>query len=110
MSRLNVILNDERMGRVVVQLSERAGLVEAMVRSDNSRTRQLLAGELPALFDSLSRHGLRADETAMGHESSERGRSFDPREGRSRHQGQQRRSRRGQPGQQQGVFRVRMES
>lgn len=109
-SRLNVILNDERMGRVVVRLSERAGLVEAMVRSDNSRTRQLLAGELPALFDSLSRHGLRADETAMGHESSERGRPFDPREGRSRHQGQQRRSRRGQPGQRQGVFRVRMES
>ena len=109
-SRLNVMLNDERMGRVVVRLSERAGLVEAMVRSDNSRTRQLLAGELPALFDSLSRHGLRADETAMGHESAERGRHFDPREGRSRHQGQQRRSRRGQPGQQQGVFRVRMES
>lgn len=109
-SRLNVILNDERMGRVVVRLSERAGLVEAMVRSENSRTRQVLAGELPALVDSLSRHGLRAAETAMGQESAERGRHFDPREGRSRHQGQQRRSRRGQPGQQQGVFRVRMES
>ena len=108
-NRMNVLLQDERLGRVVVRLTERAGLVDAMVRADSTRAREVIAENLPSLMESLSRRGLQAFAfTGGGHDLS--------RDELSRHQGGRSRHPRGffrrgrRAASDPSVFRVQMES
>ena len=108
-NRMNILLQDERLGRVVVRLTERAGLVDAMVRADSTRAREVIAENLPSLMESLSRRGLQAfASTGGGHDLS--------RDELSRHQGGRSRHPRGffrrgrRAASDPSVFRVQMQS
>ena len=59
-AEMNIVLNDDRLGRVSLRLVERSGLVDAIVRTNTTRTAQALSESLPALIESLSRGGLQA--------------------------------------------------
>ncbi len=107
-NRMNVLLHDERLGRVVVRLTERAGLVDAMVRADTTRAREVIAEHLPSLMESLGRRGLQAF-ASLGGQDSGRDEAYRQQGGRSRHPRQFfRRGRRAQANP--SVFRIQTES
>ena len=69
--RLELLVQDELLGRISLRLTERAGLVDAMLRADSVRGRDLLVQSLPSLMDALARRGLEPstagnDETKSG--------------------------------------------
>ena len=108
-NRMNVLLHDERLGRIVVRLTERAGLVDAMVRADSTRAREVIAEHLPSLIESLGRRGLQAFASANGGQDSGRDEAYRQQGGRSRHPRHFfRAGRRAQADR--SVFRVQMES
>ena len=107
-NRMNVLLHDERLGRIVVRLTERAGLVDAMVRADSTRAREVIAEHLPSLIESLGRRGLQAF-ASLGGQDSGRDEAYRQQGGRSRHPRHFfRAGRRAQADR--SVFRVQMES
>ncbi len=108
-NRMNILLQDERLGRVVVRLTERAGLVDAMARADSTRAREVIAENLPSLMESLGRRGLQAFASTGGGHDLSRDESSRHQGGRPRHpRGFFRRARRAVSAP--SVFRVRVES
>ncbi|MEZ5396825.1 MAG: hypothetical protein R2724_29130, partial [Bryobacterales bacterium] len=63
-TRFQLVVRDERLGRVSLNLTERAGLIDLMVRADKSPTARALQTALPTLVDSLARHSLAAEPMA----------------------------------------------
>ncbi|MCB1020136.1 MAG: hypothetical protein KDC27_09410, partial [Acidobacteria bacterium] len=63
-TRFHLVVRDDRLGRVSLNLTERAGLIDLMVRTDKAPTTRALQTALPALVDSLGRHNLAAETTA----------------------------------------------
>ncbi len=107
--QLELLLQDDRVGRVSLRLTERAGLVDAMLRTDSARGRDLLMESLPSLLDALARRGLEPS-LASGDErhAPGGGDAFEQPGGRSRNprHGQQRARRDPQP---QQTFQVERE-
>jgi hypothetical protein len=60
-TRFQLVLRDDRLGRVSLNLTERAGLIDLMVRADRPATARTLQDSLPALVDSLAQRNLRAE-------------------------------------------------
>src|SRR5690606_15984481 len=48
---LNVVLQDERLGRVALQLVERGGWIETAIRASDPRTAQTLSNNAAGLFE-----------------------------------------------------------
>jgi hypothetical protein len=93
--QLDLLLRDDRVGRVSLRLTERAGLVEAMLRADSARGREMLVESLPSLLQALARRGLEPSlagsndgQASSGGEAFEQpgGRSRNPRHPQSRPQ------------------------
>ncbi len=55
---LNVVLHDERLGRVALQLVERGGWIETAIRASEPRTAHALSNGAAGLFDALQQRGL----------------------------------------------------
>jgi hypothetical protein len=55
---LNVVLQDERLGRVALQLVERGGWIETAIRASDPRTAQTLSHGAAGLFEALQQRGL----------------------------------------------------
>lgn len=55
---LHVVLQDERLGRLALQLVERGGWIEAAIRASDPRTAQTLSNGAAGLFDALQQRGL----------------------------------------------------
>jgi hypothetical protein len=83
--QLDLLLQDDRVGRVSLRLTERAGLVDAMLRADSVRGREMLLESLPSLLDALARRGLEPSLEG-GNEGQARsgGEAFEQPGGRSR--------------------------
>ncbi|MDA1312185.1 MAG: flagellar hook-length control protein FliK [Acidobacteria bacterium] len=92
---LQLQIQDEKLGRVVIRLTERAGLIDAMVRTDGTRSRELLGQQLPLLVESLARRGFatRQDSPSSNPDSRE---GADHNDQPSRREQQPRRQRRDQ--------------
>ena len=56
-NQMNVVLRDSHLGRLSLRLVERNGLIDTLLRTDNSRTGQLLGESLPQMLESLSQKG-----------------------------------------------------
>jgi flagellar hook-length control protein FliK len=83
--RINVLMHDDQLGRISLRMVDRAGLIQAVVRTEGGRVAQMLSDSLPALIESLGQRGLSAASTA------EQGQGYEQQPD-SRH-GQQRRQR-----------------
>jgi hypothetical protein len=55
---LNVVLQDERLGRVALQIVERGGWIETAIRASDPRTAQSLSHGAAGLFEALQQRGL----------------------------------------------------
>ena len=82
------------LGRVSVRIVERAGQINAVLRSDNPRTAQVLAENATSLLESLGERGLTADNRQAS--------------GAAAYDSQQRQEQRRQREQQQGRRRIRV--
>ena len=56
-NQMNVVLRDSHLGRLSLRLVERNGVIDTLVRTDNSRTGQLIGESLPRMLESLSQKG-----------------------------------------------------
>ena len=56
-NQMNVVLRDSQLGRISLRLVERNGLIDTLMRTDNSRTGQLIGESLPQMLESLSQKG-----------------------------------------------------
>ena len=92
---LQVHVKDEQLGRVVVRLTERAGLIRAMVRTEGTQSRELLTQQLPALMESLVRRGFEARQDGLAEQSPEGRESAHPRDEQRRQRQSQRQRREG---------------
>ena len=88
--RINVLLQDDQLGRIALRVVDRAGLIHAVLKTDGARAAQLISESLPALLESLSQRGLLASWTSG--QGAGQSQPFDLR------QGQPRRQRGGPPG------------
>jgi hypothetical protein len=98
-TQFRLVLRDDHLGRVSLSLTERAGLIDLMVRADRRATVRTLQDSLPVLVDQLTQRQFRADTAAyapQGHTGEQR----DPSQERERRQ------RQGQP-QQRSRLRAR---
>jgi hypothetical protein len=55
---LNVVLQDERLGRVALQLVERGGWIDTAIRASDPRTAHTLSNGAAGLFEALQQRGL----------------------------------------------------
>ncbi len=107
--QMNLLLSDDRIGRMSVRLVERGGVIDTLVRTDSTRASQLFTEGLPSLLESLAQRGLQASNSGAGHflgswedaQSRQGGRYRPPRH-------PQRQSRRGEP-EAGRVFRLELE-
>jgi flagellar hook-length control protein FliK len=84
--RLQVLLQDDQLGRISLRMVDRAGLIQAVVRTDGARAAQLISESLPVLLESLAQRGLPASWTSSQGQSQEQ--PADPRQGQPRRQRQ----------------------
>jgi flagellar hook-length control protein FliK len=84
--RLQVLLQDDQLGRISLRLVDRAGLIQAVVRTDGARAAQLINESLPVLIESLAQRGLPASWMSSQGQSQEQ--PADPRQGQPRRQRQ----------------------
>ena len=107
--QMNLVLSDDRIGRMSVRLVERGGVIDTLVRTDSARASHLFTEGLPSLIESLAQRGLQASNSGAGHflgswedaQSRQGGRHRPPRH-------PQRQSRRGEP-EAGRVFRLELE-
>ena len=107
--QMNLVLSDDRIGRMSVRLVERGGVIDTLVRTDSARASHLFTEGLPSLIESLAQRGLQASTSGAGHflgswedaQSRQGGRHRPPRH-------PQRQSRRGEP-EAGRVFRLELE-
>lgn len=102
---LQLQVRDEKLGRVVIRLTERAGLIDAMVRTDGVRSRELLGQQLPLLVESLVRRGFETRHEGFSNNPNSR-EGFDQHDQPSRREQHARRQRREQKAR--PAFRVRL--
>ena len=57
LNQMNVVLRDSHLGRLSLRLVERNGVIDTLLRTDNSRTGQLIGESLPQMLESLSQKG-----------------------------------------------------
>lgn len=57
---LNVVMHDDRMGRVALQLIERGGWVETAIRTSDPRGAQVLSNATAGLIETLQQRGVTA--------------------------------------------------
>ena len=57
LNQMNVVLRDSHLGRLSLRLVERNGLIDTLLRTDNSRTGQLIGESLPQMLEALSQKG-----------------------------------------------------
>ena len=60
-TQFRLVLRDDRLGRVSLHLTERAGLIDLMVRADKPATARALQDSLPSLIDALAQRNFRAE-------------------------------------------------
>jgi flagellar hook-length control protein FliK len=84
--RLHVLLQDDQLGRISLRMVDRAGLIQAVVRTDGARAAQLISESLPVLLESLAQRGLPALWMSSQGQSQEQ--PADPRQGQPRRQRQ----------------------
>ncbi len=65
--QMNLLLSDDRIGRMSVRLVERGGVIDTLVRTDSTRASHLFTGGLPSLLESLAQRGLQASNAGAGH-------------------------------------------
>ena len=65
--QMNLLLSDDRIGRISVRLVERGGVIDTLVRTDSTRASHLFTEGLPSLLDSLAHRGLQASHSGAGH-------------------------------------------
>jgi hypothetical protein len=65
-SRLSLLMDDDRLGRIALRMIDRAGLIQAVVRTEDTATTQALQDSLPQLLESLSHKGMAASWHAGG--------------------------------------------
>jgi hypothetical protein len=82
--RINVLMQDDRLGRIALRMVDRAGLIHAVVRTDSTQAADVITDSLPALLASLSQKGLPASWTPSQGEGQ--GRQADARQGQPRRQ------------------------
>jgi hypothetical protein len=63
-TQFRIVLRDDRLGRVSLSLTERAGLIDLMVRADKPATVRTLQDTLPTLVDALAQRHFRAENAA----------------------------------------------
>ncbi len=64
-TQFRIVLRDDHLGRVSLNLTERAGLIDLMVRADKGSTVRVLQDSLPALVDQLAQRNFRAETAAF---------------------------------------------
>jgi hypothetical protein len=84
--RLQVLLQDDQLGRISLRMVDRAGLIQAVVRTDGARAAQLISESLPVLLESLAQRGLPASWTSSQGQSQQQ--QTDSRQGQPRRQRQ----------------------
>ena len=57
LNQMNVVLRDSHLGRLSLRLVERNGVIDTLLRTDNSRTGQLIGESLPQMLEALSQKG-----------------------------------------------------
>jgi hypothetical protein len=57
---LNVVIHDDRLGRVALQLVERGGWIDTAIRASDPRGVQLLASATSGLVEALQQRGISA--------------------------------------------------
>lgn len=105
---MNIVLRDDTLGRVGLRLSERAGVVQTVIRSDNYQGTKMIGNSIPALLESLSERGIPVSSqlhVGAGDELNQR--AFDQHAGRGRQYRQAAKDGR-RPGRGTNVFRVAM--
>ena len=65
-NQMNIVLRDSQLGRISLRLVERNGLIETLLRTDSSRTGQLIGEKLPQMLESLSQRGFDAAHDGSG--------------------------------------------
>ena len=65
--QMNLLLSDDRIGRMSVRLVERGGVIDTLVRTDSTRASHLFTEGLPGLLESLAQRGLQAANPGAGH-------------------------------------------
>ncbi len=65
--QMNLLLSDDRIGRISVRLVERGGVIDTLVRTDSTRASHLFTEGLPSLLESLAQRGLQASHSGAGH-------------------------------------------
>ena len=66
-NQMNLLLSDDRIGRMSVRLVERGGVINTLVRTDSTRASHLFTEGLPSLLESLAQRGLQASHSGAGH-------------------------------------------
>ena len=95
-SQLRVVLQDDRLGRLTLRVAERAGWIDAAIRTDSSRSARLIAEGLPALLESLQPERAAAQTEAGGRWAEDSHDRQRDQQRRSRQQQQRQQRRRGQ--------------
>jgi hypothetical protein len=57
---MNVVIEDDRLGRIALRMVDRGGLIHAVVRTEGAPAARVMSESLPALLESLSQRGLLA--------------------------------------------------
>jgi len=83
------VLHDDRLGRVSLNLTERAGLIDLMVRADRPATVRTLQDSLPALVEQLAQRNFRAEDPRYAPANG----AFDPRDAAQERERRQRQNR-----------------
>ena len=65
--QMNLLLSDDRIGRMSVRLVERGGVINTLVRTDSTRASHLFTEGPPSLLESLAHRGLQASNSGAGH-------------------------------------------
>ncbi len=65
--QMNLLLSDNRIGRMSVRLVERGGVIDTLVRTDSTRASHLFTEGLPSLLESLAQRGLQVSNAGAGH-------------------------------------------
>jgi hypothetical protein len=108
--QLDLLLQDDRVGRVSLRWTERAGLVEAMLRADSARGREMLVESLPSLLHALARRGLEPSLAGSNDgQARSGGEAFEQPGGRPRNPRQPQSHPRPDPRQPEEVFQVETE-
>jgi flagellar hook-length control protein FliK len=82
---MNIVLRDDTLGRVGLRLTERAGIVQTVIRSDSYQGAKVISSSIPALLDALTDRGMPvSSQIYAGTGDEPQHRPFDHHAGRGR--------------------------